>query len=91
MAKAVVPLMALKVIDRAMQMYGAEGICQDTPLAGFWSATRTLRYADGPDEVHIQQIGKNELKRAPALRSMLEKQEKTLEQMLKTAGIKSHL
>merc|ERR1711977_611116 len=91
MAKAVVPLMALKVIDRAMQMYGAEGICQDTPLAGFWSAIRTLRYADGPDEVHIQQIGKNELKRAPALRSMLEKQEKTLEQMLKTAGIKSHL
>jgi len=91
MAKAVVPLMALKVIDRAMQMYGAEGICQDTPLAGFWSAIRTLRYADGPDEVHIQQIGKNELKRAPALRSMLEKQEETLEQMLKTAGIKSHL
>jgi len=50
--------MALKVIDQAMQLYGAEGICQDTPLAGFWSGIRTLRYADGPDEVHIQQIGK---------------------------------
>lgn len=58
MAKAVVPSMALKVIDRAMQMYGAEGINQDTPLPGFWAGIRTLRYADGPDEVHIQQIGK---------------------------------
>lgn len=50
--------MALNVLDQAMQMYGAEGISQDTPLSHMWSAVRTLRYADGPDEVHIQQIGK---------------------------------
>lgn len=50
--------MALTVIDRAMQMYGAEGVSQDTPLGGFWAHIRTLRYADGPDEVHMQQIGK---------------------------------
>lgn len=57
-AKAVVPLMALKIVDRAMQFFGAEGLCQDTVLPGMWSQLRTLRYADGPDEVHIQQIGK---------------------------------
>ena len=57
-AKAIVPSMALKIVDRAMQFYGAEGLCQDTPLASMWANLRTLRYADGPDEVHIQQIGK---------------------------------
>jgi len=90
-AKAVVPAMALRVIDQAMQLHGAEGICQDTPLAGFWSGIRTLRYADGPDEVHIQQIGKNELKRAPELRKILEQQEKRRSELFKTAGIKPHL
>lgn len=50
--------MALNVIDRAMQMFGAEGMSQHTPLANMWTHIRTLRYADGPDEVHIQQIGK---------------------------------
>ena len=56
--QAVVPAMALTIIDRAMQLYGAEGIGQDTPLASYWSHIRTLRYADGPDEVHMQQIGR---------------------------------
>jgi acyl-CoA dehydrogenase len=45
--------MALQVVDRAMQVHGAEGICQDTPLAKFWAGLRTLRYADGPDEVRV--------------------------------------
>jgi acyl-CoA dehydrogenase len=58
MAKAVVPQMALQIVDRAMQFHGAEGLCQDTVLPSMWSSLRTLRYADGPDEVHIQQIGK---------------------------------
>ncbi|ELU41552.1 acyl-CoA dehydrogenase [Rhizoctonia solani AG-1 IA] len=47
----VVPGMALQVVDRAMQVHGAEGISQDTPLAKLWAGLRTLRYADGPDEV----------------------------------------
>ena len=51
-----------------MQAHGAEGISQDTPLAALWAGIRTLRYADGPDEVHIQQIGKQELKRVDYLR-----------------------
>jgi len=50
--------MTLTILDRAMQLYGAEGISDYTPLAALWSGVRTLRYADGPDEVHIQQIGK---------------------------------
>lgn len=55
MAKAVVPRVVGEIIDRAMQVHGAEGICQDSPLPALWAGIRTLRYADGPDEVHIQQ------------------------------------
>lgn len=54
--------MALRVVDRAIQSYGAEGISQDTPLAETWAHLRTLRFADGPDEVHLQQQGKYEIK-----------------------------
>ena len=61
-AKVLVPQTALTVIDRAVQAFGAAGVCQDTPLAASWSWIRTLRIADGPDEVHLQQIGKRENK-----------------------------
>jgi acyl-CoA dehydrogenase len=61
-AKFSVPEMALRVIDRAMQVHGAEGISQDQPLASMYAHARTLRYADGPDEVHIQQVAKVELR-----------------------------
>jgi len=71
-AKYVVPTMALGVVDRAMQAFGAEGLSQDTPLARTWAGLRTLRLADGPDEVHVQQIGKRELKRAAALKANAE-------------------
>jgi len=71
-AKYVVPTMALGVVDRAMQSFGAEGLSQDTPLARTWAGLRTLRLADGPDEVHVQQIGKRELKRAAALKAKAE-------------------
>lgn len=61
-AKVLVPQMALTVIDRAVQAYGAAGISQDTPLANLWAQIRTLRLADGPDEVHLQQLAKRENK-----------------------------
>ncbi len=67
--KVVAPRMALKVVDEAMQMHGGAGVSQDTPLAGMWTALRTLRFADGPDAVHRMVIGRKELKRftnAPA-------------------------
>ncbi|MFT4633448.1 MAG: acyl-CoA dehydrogenase [Candidatus Azotimanducaceae bacterium] len=61
--KVSVPNMALKVIDAAIQMYGALGVSQDTPLAGMWTSQRTLRLADGPDEVHRRVIAREELKK----------------------------
>ena len=62
MIKAVVPQMALKIIDRAIQVHGGGGVCQDFPLAEFWIYARTLRLADGPDEVHLESVAKMELK-----------------------------
>ncbi|KAM0791158.1 hypothetical protein ACM66B_005643 [Microbotryomycetes sp. NB124-2] len=86
MAKAIVPKMVGEVIDRAMQVHGAEGICQDQPLAFMWAAIRTLRFADGPDEVHIQQIGLKELKEAPRLHAKREQLKRKEEELLRKAG-----
>ena len=61
MIKAVVPQMALKIIDRAIQVHGGAGVSQDTPLANFWIYARSLRIADGPDEVHMESVAKKEL------------------------------
>lgn len=63
MIKAIVPKMALKVIDRAIQAHGGGGVSQDFPLTNFWIYARSLRLADGPDEVHIESIAKMELKK----------------------------
>ena len=61
--KALAPQMALNVIDRAIQAHGGMGVCEDTFLAEAWATHRTLRLADGPDEVHLAQIGKLELRK----------------------------
>ncbi len=63
MIKIVAPNMALKVIDWAMQVHGGMGVCDDTPLAYMWAGQRTLRFADGPDEVHRNSLAKLELAR----------------------------
>ncbi|MBP6004064.1 MAG: acyl-CoA dehydrogenase family protein [Pyrinomonadaceae bacterium] len=63
MIKALVPQMALQVIDRAIQVHGGGGVSPDFPLAQFWIYARTLRLADGPDEVHLESIAKMELKK----------------------------
>jgi acyl-CoA dehydrogenase len=61
--KVQAPLMALRVVDEAMQLHGATGISQDTPLAGIWTDLRTLRFADGPDAVHRRQVARAELRK----------------------------
>jgi acyl-CoA dehydrogenase len=71
--KAVVPTVAINVIDDAIQMHGAAGISQDFPLANMYTTTRTLRFADGPDEVHRMVVARNELR--PYLKAMTNSQE----------------
>jgi alkylation response protein AidB-like acyl-CoA dehydrogenase len=61
MIKVVAPNVALRVLDRAIQAHGGAGVSQDTFLASAWAMVRTLRLADGPDEVHIESIAKWEL------------------------------
>src|SRR5262245_11265429 len=61
MIKVAVPRMALDVIDRAIQAHGGAGVCDDFPLASAWAHARTIRLADGPDEVHREAIAKLEL------------------------------
>jgi acyl-CoA dehydrogenase len=64
MIKVIAPNVALRVLDRAIQAYGAAGVSQDTFLASSWAMARTLRLADGPDEVHVESIAKWELAKA---------------------------
>jgi acyl-CoA dehydrogenase len=63
MVKVVVPRVTLRVLDRAIQAHGAAGVSDDFPLAAAWAHSRTIRLADGPDEVHREAIAKLELKR----------------------------
>jgi acyl-CoA dehydrogenase len=65
MIKVKAPLMALKIIDEAIQAHGGMGVSQDTPLAASWAGIRTLRFADGPDEVHNRVIARNEFGKYP--------------------------
>lgn len=62
MVKAMVPERVCQIIDQAIQMHGALGVSQHTPLARMYANTRTLRIADGPDEVHHMVVGRNELR-----------------------------
>jgi len=63
MIKTAVPNLSIRIVDEAIQMFGALGISQDTPLAGMYMSQRTLRLADGPDAVHRMVVGRNELKK----------------------------
>jgi len=66
MIKVIAPNVTLRVLDRAIQAHGGAGVCQDTFLAGAWANVRTLRIADGPDEVHAESIARWELRKYEA-------------------------
>lgn len=87
-AKVLVPQMALTVIDRAVQAFGGAGVSQDTPLAYMWAGIRTLRLADGPDEVHLQQMGRNENKRGTEVTQKIEMQKRKTAELLRRYGVK---
>jgi acyl-CoA dehydrogenase len=61
--KVIAPNVALRVVDRAIQAHGGGGVSDDFPLARMWAGLRTLRFADGPDEVHRRQVARTELAR----------------------------
>ncbi|AEO56450.1 hypothetical protein MYCTH_2301430 [Thermothelomyces thermophilus ATCC 42464] len=85
-AKVLVPQTALTVIDRAVQAFGGAGVSQDTPLASMWAGIRTLRLADGPDEVHLQQMGRNENRRGKEVAAKIAAQKAKSEQLMKQYG-----
>ncbi|KAK4466998.1 acyl-CoA dehydrogenase/oxidase [Cladorrhinum samala] len=89
-AKVLVPQTALTVIDRAVQAFGGAGVSQDTPLAGMWANIRTLRLADGPDEVHLQQMGRNENKRGKEVAAKIQGQRAKADELLKHYGVRKH-
>eukprot|EP00891_Asterochloris_glomerata_P001698 jgi/Astpho2/1698/fgenesh1_pm.00032_%23_14_t len=66
-AKVMAPNVVLKVIDQAVQVHGGGGVCDDFPLARLWAGARTIRLADGPDDVHLAAIAKQELATASKL------------------------
>jgi acyl-CoA dehydrogenase len=68
MIKAVVPRVQTEVCDRAMQVFGAMGLSDETPLALLWTWGRILRIADGPDEVHLRTVARREMKDAATRR-----------------------
>ena len=85
-AKVFVPKVALEVIDMAVQAYGGAGVSQDTPLANMWAHGRTMRIVDGPDEVHMVQLGRNENKRGKWLFQKLNWQTEKTKQIALSYG-----
>jgi len=59
MIKIIAPRMLCTITDKAMQMFGGKGLTNDTPIMDFYSWGRVIRLADGPDEVHMYQLGRN--------------------------------
>jgi len=86
-SKVLVPHTLLKTIDMAIQAYGGAGVCQDTPLARMYASGRTMRIVDGPDEVHLVQLGRNENKRGKIVQEKLAKQKALSEASLKKYGL----
>lgn len=86
-AKILAPRVVLETIDKAMQSYGGAGVSQDTPLAVMWAQARVLRIVDGPDEIHLQQLGRNESKRGLELQAKIKGQQQITVNMMNQYGV----
>lgn len=86
-AKILIPRITLKIIDDAIQAYGGAGVSQETPLANMWAHARTMRIVDGPDEVHLLQLGRNENKRGKACLAKIEAQKAKAAEMCRAYGM----
>lgn len=82
-SKIIAPRVLMETLDKAIQSFGGAGVSQDTPLANMWAQGRTMRIVDGPDEVHLQQLGKNEQKRAAEIVSRLQDVKKRTAELMK--------
>ena len=88
-AKILVPKTAIKIIDRAIQLFGGAGVSQDTPLANMWAQARVLRIVDGPDEVHMMQLGRSEVKRGAGYGEKIAKQKRATGDLMKYYNVSS--
>ena len=82
-AKIFAPWVALETLDKSIQAYGGAGVSQDTPLAAMWAQARVLRIVDGPDEVHLQQLRRNESKGGLVLQEMIRRQNQATSRLMK--------
>jgi acyl-CoA dehydrogenase len=87
-AKILAPRAVLETIERAIQSYGGAGVSQDTPLAAMWAQVRTLKIVDGPDEVHLQQLGRNESKKANMWQVKIQHQQQITKDLLQQFQVK---
>lgn len=86
-AKVLAPRAVLQTLERAIQSYGGAGVSQDTPLAAMWAQARVLKIVDGPDEVHLQQLGKTESKRGDVLQAKIQHQKRITKDLLQRLQI----
>jgi len=86
-SKVLVPKVLLETIDKAIQAYGGAGVCQDTPLPKMYASARTMRIVDGPDEVHMLQLGRNENKRHKIVTERLAKEARDTAALLDQYGL----
>jgi acyl-CoA dehydrogenase len=86
-SKVLVPVMAAKIIDDCMQLYGGQGLTQHTALPEMWTYARFVRVADGPDAAHRHQVGRDQMKTAPAVKARHQAYQKKHQELCAKWGV----
>jgi alkylation response protein AidB-like acyl-CoA dehydrogenase len=87
-SKILVPIMATRIIDECMQLYGGQGLTQHTPLPEMWTYARFVRIADGPDSAHRHQVGRDELKTAEGFKNRNREYQRRYKELASRMGVK---